>query len=134
MLLNFARIISGEDPAHFVWQDSLCVAFMSIRPLRPGHVLLVPREIVDHWIDLPEDLLAELMKVAHVIASAQEIAYQPKKIGLLIAGLEVAHVHIHLCPIDDLRDMDYDSVGPNPGDRALEEEAARIRSALDSNP
>ena len=126
----FSRIIAGELPAHFVWQDERCVAFMSIRPLRPGHVLVVPRAAVDHWIDLEDELLAELMRVARTIACAQQVVYRPAKVGLLIAGLEVAHVHIHVSPIDDLHDMDFASVGPNPGDDALAAEAARIRAAL----
>ena len=128
----FSRIIAGELPAHFVWQDDQCVAFMSIRPLRPGHVLVVPRAIVGHWIDLEDDLLAELMRVARTIARAQQVVYRPTKVGLLIAGLEVAHVHIHVSPIDGVHDMDFASVGPNPGDHALAAEAARIRAALRS--
>ena len=122
----FSRIIAGELPAHFVWQDDQCVTFMSIRPLRPGHVLVVPRAIVGHWIDLEDDLLAELMRVARTIARAQQVVYRPTRVGLLIGGLEVAHVHVHVSPIDGLHDMDFASVGPNPGDGALAAKAARF--------
>ena len=58
----FTRIIAGELPAHFVWQDDTCVAFLSIEPLRPGHTLVVPRVEVDHWIDLDADTAAALMR------------------------------------------------------------------------
>jgi len=126
----FTRIIAGELPAHFVWRDDLCVAFLSINPLRPGHTLVVPRSEVDHWIDLDDDTLAGLTRVARTIGRAQQKAYRPTKVGMLIAGLEVSHVHIHVSPIDRLRDMDFGSVGPNPGDEALAVEAARIRAAL----
>lgn len=129
----FARIIAGELPAHFVWKDEQCVAFMSIGPLRPGHVLVVPRAVVDHWVDLEDSLLADLMRVARTIARAQQQVYRPKKIGLLIAGLEVQHVHIHVSPIDDLHDMDFASVGPNPGHDALATEASRILAAFPSH-
>ena len=91
----FTRIIAGELPAHFVSQDDLCVAFLSIEPLRPGHTLVVPRVEVDHWIDLDERTLAAVMGVARTIARAQQAAYRPTRIGLLIAGLEVPHVHVH---------------------------------------
>ena len=129
----FSRIIAGDLPAHFVWKDDQCVAFMSIGPLRPGHVLVVPRAEVDHWIDLENDLLAHLMRVARTIARAQEQIYRPAKVGLLIAGLEVQHVHIHVSPIDELHDMDFESIGPNPGYHALAAEASRIRAALHSH-
>ena len=126
----FTRIIDGELPAHFVWQDERCVAFLSINPLRPGHTLVVPRDEVDHWIDLDDRTLNALMRVARTIARAQRAVYRPTKVGLLIAGLEVPHAHVHVSPIDDMHDMDFASVGPNPGDEALAAEAARIRAAL----
>ncbi len=126
----FTRIIAGELPAHFVWQDDSCVAFLSREPLRPGHTLVVPRAEVDHWFDLDDDTLAALMRVARSIARAQQAAYRPTKVGLLIAGLEVPHVHIHVSPLDGMQDMDFANAGPYPGDEALAAEAARIRAAL----
>ena len=130
MATVFTRIIAGELPAHFVWQDDRCVAFLSINPLRPGHTLVVPRAEVDHWIDLDDETLTALMRVARTIARAQQAAYRPTKVGLLIAGLEVPHAHVHVSPIDGMHDMDFASIGPSPGDEALAAEAARIRSAL----
>ncbi len=126
----FTRIIAGELPAHFVWQDERCVAFLSINPLRPGHTLVVPRVEVEHWIDLDDATVAALMRVARTIARAQRAAYRPAKVGLLIAGLEVPHVHLHVSPIDGMHDLDFARAGPNPGDAALAAEAARIRAAL----
>ena len=126
----FTRIIAGELPAHFVWRDDRCVAFLSIEPLRPGHTLVVPRVEVDHWIDLDDGALAALMGAARTIARAQQAAYRPTRVGLLIAGLEVPHVHVHVSPIDGMRDLDFANAGPNPGDQALEAEAERIRAAL----
>ncbi len=126
----FTRIIAGELPAHFVWQDESCVAFMAREPLRPGHTLVVPRVEVDHWIDLDDDTVAALMRVARIVARAQEAVYRPTKVGLLIAGLEVPHVHIHVSPIDGMHDMDFANVTPFPGDDALAAEADRIRAAV----
>ena len=127
----FTRIIAGELPAHFVWQDDSCVAFLSIEPLRPGHTLVVPRVEVDHWIDLDDDTAAALMRVARAIARAQQAVYRPTRVGLMIAGLEVPHAHVHVSPIDGMPDMDFANAGPFPGDEALASEAARIRAALD---
>lgn len=130
MATVFTQIIVGELPAHFVWQDDRCVAFLSINPLRPGHTLVVPRAEIDHWIDLDDETLSEMMRVARTIARAQQVAYQPSKVGLLIAGLEVPHVHVHVSPIEGMHDMDFASATPNPGDKALAAEAVRIRAAL----
>ena len=126
----FTRIIAGELPAHFVWQDEQCVAFLSINPLRPGHTLVVPRAEADHWIDLDDAAAAALLRVARIIARAQQAVYRPAKVGLLIAGLEVAHVHLHVSPIDRMGDLDFEQAAPHPGEAALAAEAARIRAAL----
>src|SRR3954467_12340366 len=86
MATIFTRIIDGELPGTFVWRDDVCVAFLSIAPLRPGHPLLVPRAEVDHWIDLPAATNAHLIGVAHDIGAAQMDAFAPARIGLIIAG------------------------------------------------
>lgn len=125
----FTRIIEGELPGTFVWKDDRAVAFLSINPLRAGHVLIVPREEIDHWLDCPADLRDHLMGVAAEIGQALQDAYRPTKVGLMIAGLEVPHLHIHLLPIDDVHDMDFSNARP-VGREELETEAARIRNAL----
>ena len=126
----FTRIIAGELPAHFVWKDDLCVAFLSINPIRPGHLLVVPREEVDHWIDLDPDLLAHLTGVSRRLAVALQRAFAPEKVGLMIAGLEVRHVHLHVLPIDELGDMSFANADPHPQPQALVAAAERIRQAL----
>lgn len=126
----FTRIIAGELPAHFVWKDERCVAFLSINPIRPGHLLVVPRQEVDHWIDLDPALLAHVMDVAHQLARALQTAFAPEKVGLMIAGLEVRHVHLHLLPIDELGDLNFAHADPHPAPQALEAAAARVRAAL----
>ena len=85
----FTRIIHGELAGRFLWRDELCVVFLSIAPLRPGHALVVPRVEVDHWIDLPPETATHLMAVAQVVGKAQQVAFEPARIGLMIAGFEV---------------------------------------------
>ena len=125
----FTRIIEGELPGTFVWRDDVCVAFLSINPLKPGHTLVVPRAEVDHWIELDPEVNAHLMRVAQQIGAAQERAFEPERIGLMIAGLEVPHVHLHVVPIDGLHDLDFERAGETTPD-ALAEAAARLRTAL----
>ncbi len=85
----FTRIIRGEFPATFVWRDEQCVAFLSINPLAPGHVLVVPIEEIDHWVDASSDLAAHLFAVAHTIGRAQQTAFVCERVGVIVAGYEV---------------------------------------------
>ena len=126
----FTMIINGELPGRFVWKDDRCVAFLSINPLAPGHTLVVPRLEIDHWVDLDVDLLQHLMEVAQKIGGALNIGFKPAKVGLMIAGLEVPHAHIHVVPMAGEHDLDADSadLAPNPDD--LDAAADRIRAAL----
>ena len=128
----FTKIIDGELPGRFVWRDELCVAFLSINPLNPGHVLVVPREEIDHWIDLDLGTWEHLTRVAKAIGSALHRAYQPAKVGMMLAGLEVAHVHIHLVPIDDVHDLDFARADPDPDPDELDLTADAVREALRS--
>lgn len=126
----FTKIIEGEIPGTFVWSDERCVAFMSINPLRPGHTLVVPREEIDHWLDCPSDLRDHLMEVSQAIARAIYKVHSPEKVGLMIAGLEVPHVHLHLVPINRASDLDFANAAASVDGDELEGEAAAIRNAL----
>ena len=126
----FTRIIEGELPGRFVWRDELCVAFLSIAPIRTGHTLVVPIEEVDHWLDLEPSTAAHLMSVSQTIGKAQMQAFRPTKIGLVVIGLEVPHVHLHLVPIDSEADLHFDRADPNTPAEALDDAADRLRAAL----
>lgn len=126
----FTRIIEGELPGRFVWQDEQCVAFLSIAPLKPGHTLVVPRQEVDHWIDLEPEANAHLMRVAQVVGRAQQQAFDPVRIGMLIAGLEVPHVHLHVVPISGEQDLDFGNADHRPRPEDLDAAAEAIRAAL----
>ena len=126
----FTKIIEGELPGRFVWRDDRTVAFLSIAPLRPGHTLVVPIEEVDDWTDLDPDLLAHLTHLSQIIGKAIDVAFNPTKVGLMIAGLEVPHVHLHVVPIDSVNDLDFANADPNASAESLDDAAERIRSAL----
>ncbi len=130
MATIFTRIIEGELPAHFVWKDERCVAFLSINPLRAGHTLVVPREEVDHWLDLDPELTTHLMEVSRSIGEAIQQAYEPEKVGFILAGLEVPHVHIHLTPIDSLDDINFENAEKDPDQDELANAARKLRGKL----
>ena len=130
MATLFTRIIEGELPARFVWKDESCVVFLSIRPLRPGHALVVPRKEVDHWIDLDAGLLAHLFETARAIGRAQMAGFKPARIGVMVAGLEVPHCHIHVVPIRGVRDLDFGNQDPDPDPEMMDDAAETIRREL----
>ena len=126
----FSRIISGELPGRFVWRDPTVVAFLSIEPMRPGHVLVVPRAEVDHWIDLDPELAGHLFVVAQRIGQAQRLEWNPMRVGVLIVGEEVPHTHIHVVPINSPGELSFAGVDRSPAPEALDDAAERIRTRL----
>jgi histidine triad (HIT) family protein len=126
----FTRIIEGELPGTFVWRDDQCVAFLSIAPLRTGHTLVVPITEVDRWTDLEPDLACHLMLVAQRIAQAQQKALAPVRVGLIIAGLEVPHCHLHAVPIDRESDLHFANANTNATAEELDVAATAIRREL----
>ncbi len=130
MATIFTMIIEGKLPARFVWKDDSCVAFLSIRPLRPGHVLVVPRAEVDHWLDLDVGLLAHLAETAQAVGKAQMAGFKPERIGVMLAGLEVPHCHLHVVPIRGLHDLDFGNQDPDPDPAMMDDAAETIRREL----
>jgi len=125
----FTLIMQGKLPGHFVWEDDRAVAFLTIQPIREGHVLVVPREEIDQWSDLPVELAEHLMSVSHKIANAMKSIFPVKRIGLMIAGLEVPHTHIHLVPMDSMDDLSF-AFAKNAEQSELAATAEKIRAAI----
>ena len=130
MTTIFTRIINREIPGTFVHEDDRCVAFLSINPLADGHVLVIPREEIDHWIDMDADLSSHLFAVAHRISRSLSKAFPCERVGMIIAGYEVNHCHIHLVPTRNMSELDFRNAAPSVDRRTLETNAARIISAL----
>lgn len=126
----FTRIIEGEIPGRFVWRDDRVVAFLTIAPITPGHVLVVTVDEVGHWIDLEPQLLDHLMSVSQTIGRAVARAFTPAKVGVMIAGLEVPHVHVHVVPMMGEGDLNFAHADTSPSAEALDDAAERIRTAL----
>lgn len=126
----FTKIIQGEIPGRFVWRERDVVAFLTINPITPGHTLVVPVAEVDHWVDLDPGDVARCMEVAQVIGRAQMAAFSPTRVGLIIAGLEVPHTHLHVIPIDTEGDLSFAKADPAPDPAALDAAADRLRQCL----
>jgi len=126
----FTRIIDGEIPGRFVWRDERCVVFLSIDPLAPGHALVVPIAEVDHWLDLEPELVAHLSIVAQAVGQAQQEAFSPARVGLVVAGFDVPHVHLHVAPIRDMGELDFANVAHDVPAEQMEASAEVMRTAL----
>ena len=128
----FTKIINREIPGRIIWEDSICVAMVDIRPLNRGHVLVVPREEVDRWHELSTESINHLMTIAHDVAKVQQLIFKPARIGLMIAGFEVPHTHIHCVPIEDMSHLDFTQTEMgDPND--LDEVADLLRDKLNEN-
>lgn len=126
----FTRIIEGEIPGRFVWKDDRVVAFLSINPISVGHTLVVPRQEVDHWLDLDDDLWRHVAQVSKHVGAAIQRAFDPPRVGSMIAGFEVPHVHVHVLQIADLSDLSFANAASDPDDDMMDDAAERIRAAL----
>ncbi len=126
----FTRIINGELPGHFVWQDDAAVAILSINPTRTGHALVIPRVEIDHWVDIDPELAAHLMVVAQTVGTAQMAAFGSPRVGLIIAGHEVPHTHLHVIPMFDIADLSFANARASVAPDELARTAEHLRSHL----
>lgn len=126
----FTKILTGEWPGHFLYRDSHCAAFLSINPIRPGHALIVPIQEVSHWIDLEPEANAHLMKVAQRVGRAQMAVFRPERIGMIVAGFEVPHTHLHVVPISSEGQLSFANAARSVDQKELADIAARLTAAL----
>lgn len=128
----FSMIIDGTIPSRMLWEDDVCVSFLDVRPLSPGHALVVPRVEIDQWTDLEPETATHLMGVAHAIGRAQISVFAPARVGLMIAGFEVPHTHVHVVPLETMAQLDFANANEDPDAASLDEHLAALRDALAS--
>jgi diadenosine tetraphosphate (Ap4A) HIT family hydrolase len=126
----FTKIINGELPGRFVYEDDDIVAFLTIEPMTNGHTLVVPRAEIDQWQDIDPETLNKVMGVAQLIGKAVCKAFGARRAGVIIAGLEVSHLHVHVFPAYNLTDFGFANVNRNPSPASLDEAQAKIKDAL----
>ena len=126
----FTKIIRGESPGRFVFEDDEVVAFLTIEPMTQGHTLVVPRAEVDRWQDVDPETFNKVMGVAQLIGRAVCKAFGALRAGVIIAGLEVPHLHVHGFPAYNLTDFGFANVDRNPSRKSLDEAQAKIKDAL----
>ena len=103
----FSRIVSGEIPSHKIAENEEFLAFLDAFPIAKGHTLVIPKKEVDYIFDLEDDLYSRLFLFAKSIVPALEKTVPCVRIGVSVIGLEVPHVHIHLLPLNSMKDADF---------------------------
>ena len=130
MATVFTKIINGEIPGRFVYEDDEIVAFLTIAPITQGHTLVVPRAEIDNWQDIDPAVFGRIMEVSQLIGRAVSKAFGVERAGVIIAGLEVPHLHVHVFPARELSDFGFANADPNPSKESLDEAQEKIRAAL----
>jgi diadenosine tetraphosphate (Ap4A) HIT family hydrolase len=126
----FTRIINRELPGRFVHEDDDVVAFLTIEPMTQGHTLVVPRAEIDQWQNTDAEAFSRVMAVSQLIGKAVCMAFEADRAGVIIAGLEVPHLHVHVFPARSLSDFGFAGVDRNPSPESLDAAQTKIKAAL----
>lgn len=125
----FSKIIAGQIPSYRIAENDKFFAFLDIFPLRKGHTLVVPKTETDKFFDLSKEYLSELLVFAQPIAKAIEKSFDCNRCGLSVVGLEVPHAHLHLIPINNANDLNFNQ----PKLKLSEEELKEVQQKIISN-
>jgi len=126
----FSKIIAGEIPAHKVAESNDFLAFMDVNPIANGHVLVIPKKETDYIFDVADDEYMALWIFAKIVAQGIKAVFPCRKVGVAVVGLEVAHAHIHLVPINAVSDMDFSKEKLKLSSEELAEAAEKIKTAI----
>ncbi len=107
MATIFSQIVNGEIPCYKVYEDDEFLAFLDVFPVAKGHVLVIPKKETDYIFDIEDQSYARMWQFAKKISKALRLSVSCERIGISVIGLEVAHAHIHLLPINSLEDMNF---------------------------
>lgn len=127
----FTKIVRGEIPAHTVYDDDICMAFMDIAPVQEGMIVLIAKEQIDNFEDLPPDTAAHMITVTQQLMKALKLTYPNRtKIVVQIEGLDVPHAHIKLIPVTTPEDLKSTPPSGEPDHQALSKQAERIKQNI----
>jgi len=121
----FCKILNGSAPSHKIWEDENFFAFLDINPVNPGHTMIIPKHHIDYIFDLDEPLYSELFRVTKELSKPIKKATQAGRIGVVIEGFSVSHLHVHLVPINDVNELN-----PTRAKRATAEELETVAISI----
>ena len=126
----FSKIINDEIPAYKILENENFLAFLDIFPLAKGHVLVIPKKEIDYLFDISSDEYGELWKFARQVAKAMDKVIDCKRIGVAVIGLEVPHAHVHLVPLNNASDINFERPKLSFSEEEMNEVAQNIRKAI----
>lgn len=126
----FSQIVAGDIPCHKVAETDEFLAFLDIMPLAEGHTLVIPKQEVDRIWDLEPKLLGRLHQFSQKVALAMEEVLPCKRVGQAVIGLEVPHAHVHLVPLQNVADINFERPKLNMSHEALGQIAEKLRAAF----
>jgi histidine triad (HIT) family protein len=128
----FSKIVAGEISSYKVAESEKCFAFLDIQPLVKGHVLVIPKKEIDYIFDIDDPLYNELWTFAKQVAVAMKKVITCKRIGVAVIGLEVAHAHIHLIPLQSVSDINFSQPKIKVPEKEMNEIAHNIYTSFQS--
>lgn len=126
----FCKILKDEIPTHKIYEDEYALAFLDKHPINPGHVLVIPKKHEANFYKLDDDLYCKLMFAVKKLANVVNDLTQPKKVGLIIAGWDVQHTHVHIVPMHDYHDITSKSMLEGKRSNPSDEELKKITEEL----
>ena len=126
----FSKIVNGDIPAYRVAEDEFHLAFLDIYPLAYGHVLVIPKKQIDYIFDMDYDEYLSLFRFAKKVAKAMDDVIFCERIGIAVIGLEVPHVHIHLVPLNNVSDINFEKDKLNFSKEKMDDIALKIRASI----
>ena len=127
----FTKIVNGELPSYKVAENEKFLAFLDINPLARGHTLVIPKKEVDYIFDIEDELYKELFAFAKKVGRAIDKAIPCERVGITVIGLEIAHAHIHLIPINSIYDMDFKQPKLKLSEQEFEDISNKIRNNVE---
>ena len=126
----FTKIVRKEIPSYKVHENDRFYAFLDINPLKKGHALVIPKNEVDYIFDLESDEYQNLWRFAKIVANGMKKVISCKRISIVVMGLEVPHAHIHLIPLDNMNDINFNQPKLNLSSEEMQQIADKIRNAI----
>ena len=126
----FTKIVRKEIPSYKVHENDKFYAFLDINPLKKGHTLVIPKNEIDYIFDLESDEYQNLWSFAKIVANGMRKVINCKRISIVVMGLEVPHAHIHLIPLDNMNDINFNQPKLNLSSEEIQQIADKIRNAI----
>ncbi len=103
----FTKIIRGELPSYTIYEDERVLSFLAMDQVNLGHTLIICKEEINHWTEVPAETYAHLHTISQKIGKALLLATGCPRVGQMVAGFEVPHYHLHLIPAWSIPDLDF---------------------------